>query len=267
MKDWFQTPLGEWLLGAEQERCQRLIPAGYYPTALQLGLGQCNFLNGIEVGTGFLADEREFPPAQLLTKGLRQQRNMNRVQASPSALPFSDKTHSLIVMPHIFDFCDDPHGVLREVNQILIPEGCVVITGFNQVSLWGGGRLTRSRYSNAPWKGNYYRVGRVQDWLSLLGFDIVGASIFGYQPPLQSEKWRNKLSFVEKVGTRWWPGLGAVYMIVGKKREIASSTGGTRLAWRRFIPAIARPAVSSSAGLSSAGDRVAKVQLRLVINN
>jgi hypothetical protein len=267
MKDWFQTPLGQWLLTTEQERCQHLVPAGYYPTALQLGMGQRDFLHGIEVGARFVADTHNEPVMKTPGDEMPVGSSLHHVQALPWALPFSDKTHSLIVMPHILDFCEDPHAVLREVNQILIPEGCVVITGFNQVSLWGAVRMTGTRHDNSPWAGNYYRVGRVQDWLSLLGFDIVGASMFAYQPPLQNEKWRNKLSIFDKIGERWWPGFGAIYMIVGKKREIASSTGGSRLAWRQFIPAIARPAVSSAGGLSASGHHAARGRLHLVAKN
>ncbi|MGI9316111.1 MAG: class I SAM-dependent methyltransferase [bacterium] len=264
MTDWFKTSLGQWLVQQEKQHCQRLIPDGYYPTALQLGMGSEDYLAEVEIGCRFVA---ESPIEVTETSGDVSEPAVHRVQALPTALPFSDKTHSLIVMPHIMDFCEDPHAVLREVNQILIPEGCVVITGFNQVSLWSAGRLGWKKYANAPWNGHYYRVKRVQDWLALLGIDIVGAKMFGYRPPLQSEKWRNKLNIVESIGDRWWPGLGAAYMIVGKKREIASSTSGMRLAWQRFIPAIARPAIPATGSLSATRAEVGKTRLRLVVKN
>ena len=269
MTDWFKTSLGQWLVVQEKQFCQHLIPDGYYPTALQLGMAREDYLSGIETGSRFIADpeiETEMD-ADLKTDPAETRAPYHSVRALPTALPFSDKTHSLIIMPHILDFCDDPHAVLREVNQILIPEGCVVITGFNQISLWSAGKLGWSKYANAPWKGHYYRVKRVQDWLALLGFDIVGAKMFGYRPPMQNEKWRNKLSIVEKLGDRWWPGLGAAYMIVGKKREIASSAGGMRLAWRRFIPAIARPAVPATGNMPATGAEAGKARLRLVVKN
>ncbi len=269
MTDWFETSLGKWLVNQEKQFCQHLIPDGYYPTALQLGMGKEDYLSDIETGLRFVADSSDDTDVddspELNAKS--GQSPLHRVRALPTALPFSDKTHSLIIMPHILDFCDDPHAVLREVNQILIPEGCVVITGFNQVSLWSAGRLGWTKYANAPWKGHYYRVKRVQDWLALLGFDIVGAKMFGYRPPLQSEKWRNKLNIAEKLGDRWWPGLGAAYMIVGKKREIASSTGSMRLAWRRFIPAIARPAVPATGSMPTSANEAGKTRLRLVVKN
>lgn len=253
--DWFATSLGQSLLSQERQSCGQLVPTGYYPTALQIGASGHNFLEHIEVGVRFVAaqncdhdDGQDFAiKAEADLQALAAQESVQKVYALPSALPFSDRAHSLIVLPHVLDYCQDPHAVLREVNQILAPEGYIVISGFNQISLWGTMRLSRHCYYNAPWQGHYYRVGRVQDWLSLLGFDIVGARMSAYCLPLQSEKWRNKLEFIDNIGDRWWPGLGASYMVVGKKREIASSAGGRKLAWHRFIPGIARPAGGLSA--------------------
>ena len=52
-------------------------------------------------------------------------------------LPFATHSIDLVVMPHILEFAEDPHQVLREVERVLVPEGHVVITGFNPASLWG----------------------------------------------------------------------------------------------------------------------------------
>ena len=169
--------------------------------------------------------------------------------AHPGALPFGEKAHSLIVMPHGLDFCHQPHNVLREINQILVPEGCIVLTGFNQFSLWG---LRRFLFANrlgraptAPWSGHNYSVGRVQDWLSLLGIEIIGACMMAYSLPLQNRRWRHRFNSLERMGNRWWPRLGAVYLVVGRKREFAAGTPLKHRAWRRFIPVIARPAVTA----------------------
>jgi SAM-dependent methyltransferase len=258
--DWFDSSLGRALIKKELEECAHLVPAGYYPAALQIGMQQHDFLSVIEVGSRFVVCSGAIIPRP---DGDTATAESIPVLAKGSALPFRDRSHSLIVMPHVLDFCKAPHAILREVNQVLAPEGYIVITGFNQVSLWGLLRLSRNKLDNLPWKAHYYRVKRVQDWLSLLGFDIVGARMSSYLPPLQNEKWRNKLGFLEKVGDRWWPGFGASYVIVGKKREIASSTGNSRLAWHRFIPAIARPA----GGLTASAGKSGKAHLRLVVSN
>jgi SAM-dependent methyltransferase len=257
MTDWFESSLGQSLLAQEQLHCRNLVPSGYYPSSLQVGQPSISFLEEIESASRFYIGNGK-PTVNGKRAGHEPQTPGQQVHCAISkstAMPFADKTHNLIVLPHTLDFCDDPHAVLREVNQILVPEGCVVITGFNQLSLWGGVRLAMKGSKRAPWTGHYYRVGRVQDWLSLLGFDLVGANMMAYQPPLQNEKWRRKLEFIDKVGDRWWPGFGAVYIIVGRKKEIAvTARGAKQLRWRRLIPGIAQPAVQNAAS----------VQLKLV---
>ena len=238
MSDWFESSLGRSLLEQERLHCHHLIPSGYYPRSLQAGLPFLSFLGGVETGARFFIGEHALRPG-----ASSEPPPIHCATAKASAMPFAEKTHDLIILPHTLDFCDDPHGVLREVNQILVPQGCVVITGFNRLSLWGAIRPLMQGANRWPWCDRYRRVGLVQDWLSLLGFELAGAAMLAYQPPLQSEKWRRKLAFIDKAGARWWPGLGAVYVIVGRKKERAMrGHGAARLQWRRLIPGMAQPA-------------------------
>lgn len=267
--------LGQWLLEQEKTLCSELIPDGYYPSTLQVGMAHVDLLDQTETGARFLVDvdsdrsqaDAIAPPSVVrsLAGTGGPERSVHRVVASATALPFGHRSHSMIVLPHQLDFCADPHAVLREINQILIPEGCVVVSGFNRLSLWGAGGMWRRRYKRAPWSGRYCRPGQIQDWLSLLGYDVVGARQLAYGPAMQSEKWRNRFSFMEKAGDRWWPALGAAYVVVGRKREIAVLPGNRRRAWQQFIPAIARPAVQS--GSMRQDDGKHPQPLRLVADN
>lgn len=245
--DWFDSSLGRSLLEQERRHCRGLVPSGYYPRSLQAGRATVDFLAGLETGSRFFIGELA-PQADTAadTDAASYTPPTLYAIAKSSAMPFADKTHNLIVLPHTLDFCDDPHSVLREVSHILAARGCVVIIGFNQWSLWGALGVLRK----ASAAGRYRRVGHVQDWLSLLGFELVGAAMLGYRPPLQSEKWRRKLKFIDKAGARWWPGLGAVYIIVGRKQEIAvRGRGAARLRWRQLLPGMAQPAAQNAAPL------------------
>jgi ubiquinone/menaquinone biosynthesis C-methylase UbiE len=53
------------------------------------------------------------------------------------ALPFDSASLDLVVLPHTLELASDPHQTLREVERVLVPEGRVVIVGFNPASLWG----------------------------------------------------------------------------------------------------------------------------------
>ncbi len=252
MNEWFKTPLGNSIVSQERQKCTQLVPSGYYARSLQIGVPWVNYCADITVSTRFVIDT-EYPVQA--TYG-RSQTSDSLSSAEPivdtqcyyavsssNALPFPEKTHDLIVLPHTLDFCAEPHGVLRQASQILVAKGCIVIIGFNLVSFYGMTKLFKKTKKNIGHDGHYYRVGRVQDWLALLGFDLVGAAMTVYRPPIQSKKWRARLTFIEQIGDRWWPGLGGVYVIVGQKREIAVSTlPKSTHKWHRLVPAIAQTA-------------------------
>ena len=102
-------------------------------------------------------------------------------------LPFATHSIDLVVMPHILEFADDPHQVLREVERVLVPEGHVVITGFNPASLWGL-RQFCSRLGASPFlprEGRFIALPRVKDWLKLLSFDFARGRFGCYAPSVR----------------------------------------------------------------------------------
>ena len=55
-------------------------------------------------------------------------------------------------------------------------------SGFNPFSLFGAKRYF-GRAQTPPWNGNFIALYRLKDWLTLLGFDVVGGRLDGYVPP------------------------------------------------------------------------------------
>jgi SAM-dependent methyltransferase len=53
------------------------------------------------------------------------------------ALPFPNQSRPGGAAAHALELARDPHHTLREVERVLVPEGRVVILGFNPASLWG----------------------------------------------------------------------------------------------------------------------------------
>jgi hypothetical protein len=103
---------------------------------------------------------------------------------------------------------------------VLIPEGQVIICGFNPASLWGlrqvVGRLTGAHF--LPQNGEFISLPRLKDWLKLLNMEVNRGHFGCYAPPFVTEKWLNRFAFMEKAGDRWWPYLGAIYMVQAIKR-------------------------------------------------
>ena len=144
------------------------------------------------------------------------------------ALPFDSNSLDLVVLPHALELARDPHLALREVERVLMPEGRVVIVGFNPSSLWGlrqwlgrGRQLLASRARPAlflPSAGEFMRYRRLRDWLRLLTFEVEAGRFGCYRPPVAAEKWLTRFAWMERAGERWWPVFGAVYFVVAVKR-------------------------------------------------
>ena len=124
------------------------------------------------------------------------------------------------MLPHVLVFAAEPHQVLREVERVPIPEGQVIICGFNPASMWGArqglGKITSSNY--LPRSGEFISLPRLKDWLKLLNLGVTRSHFGCYAPPFRTTKWLDRFAFVESAGQRWWPYLGAVYVVHAIKR-------------------------------------------------
>jgi SAM-dependent methyltransferase len=216
LAEWFATPLGHYLVAREQAYFDRTLSDIFGFHALQIGLPECPFLRGSRISTRLTVDLEE--PAQVL--------------ADPHWLPFPENGIDLIVLPHTLEFTDEPHQLLREVHRVIRPEGQLIIVGFNPFSLFGARRYF-GRGQTMPWTGNFIALYRLKDWLSLLGFEVVGGQLDCYVPPFVQDKWLQRFQFFEKAGDRWWPIAGGVYFLRATKRVL-----GMRVitpAWSRRV--------------------------------
>lgn len=200
-EEWLQTPQGRYLLDWEQDGLDRLVADLFGYHAVQLGL-----------------------PGFELLRANRMPRRINcgpqgrDLRCSEYELPFATGSLDLVLLPHVLEFSAHPHRVLREVERVLVPEGSVVISGFNPLSLWGLRRLLARRGAEAPWSGHYRSVMRIRDWLTLLGFEIQESRFGCYAPPLRTPQWLERWGCIDRAGSRWWPVLGAGYLLHGVKR-------------------------------------------------
>ena len=82
---------------------------------------------------------------------------------------------------------------------------------------------------------------RLKDWLTLLGFDVVGGRLDCYVPPFSRGRWIERSAFLEKAGDRWWPIGGGVYFLRATKRvqgmRIITPAWQRRERQRAFAPA------------------------------
>jgi SAM-dependent methyltransferase len=134
--------------------------------------------------------------------------------AEPRSLPVASDAIDAVILPHTLDFSPDPHQVLREVERVLIPEGRVVVIGFNPFSLWGVWRLFGRWRGAVPWCANFLSYPRLNDWFSLMGFDIERIDVMEFRPPTR----KMRFEAVERIGRRVWPMLAGIYAVRAVKR-------------------------------------------------
>ncbi len=100
-----------------------------------------------------------------------------------NCLGIANDSVDVVLLPHILEAADDPHGVLRELDRVLRSDGHVVILGFNPVSLWGLRHfLSRRRFP--PGCRRLVSEHRLRDWLRLLNFSVDHSSFHYFPSPI-----------------------------------------------------------------------------------
>ena len=214
--EFLASPPGRYVLRWEQEHLDCAVADIFGYHAVQLGVPEIDTLSENRMPLRLCVSDRlADPPSPGL--GGRQVAVITRFEE----LPFATQSIDLVVMPHILEFAQEPHQVLREVDRVLVPEGQVIITGFNPASLWGLRQsLARAKIARPylPRAGQFISLPRIKDWLKLLSFEANRGHFGCYAPWAGSDRWLARWSFLEKAGDRWWPVLGSVYMLTAVKR-------------------------------------------------
>jgi SAM-dependent methyltransferase len=231
LPQWLKTPAGEYLLAWEQRHLDMAVADVFGFHALQLGLPELQALAANRMPHRWLAVESPpapFEAAPTESEGPSPAKAAVTLHCHFDALPFDSASLDLVVLPHSLELARDPHLTLREVERVLVPEGRVLILGFNPASLWGTrqrlGRMRRrlgmgtERDLFLPRAGEFIGYRRLRDWLRLLSFEVESGRFGCYIPPVTSAKWLARFGWMERAGDRWWPPFGALYYIVAVKR-------------------------------------------------
>jgi SAM-dependent methyltransferase len=205
LQDWYSSSVGDFLLCDIKSCLDSLLPKlfGYY--ALQVGYPnhRMDMLAASRVKCRFYLDVTP-GPIDLL--------------ATADDLPIKEDSLDLILLLHTLDFAQDPHKILREIDRTLIPEGHLVVVGFNPVSWYGFWKVFSGQRNRVPWCGQFYTAARLRDWLSVLGFDVLRNHCLGYRPPIQYSGLQRYLAFTDRVGPRVFPYMGGVNVMLAQKK-------------------------------------------------
>ncbi|WP_166268288.1 class I SAM-dependent methyltransferase [Marinobacter caseinilyticus] len=219
-ENWFQTPLGRSLL-SDQRRCVDAHVEGL-SGARQLHVGISHRLP--------LAGSSDFGHRIVTTPRWQPDLPEGVAVCDPDELPFPASSMDLVILHHSADFSAYPHQVIREASRVVRGGGQMLVLGFNPLSLWGLRKLIfRHRYG--PWGGRFMFRSRMEDWLSLLDFQVESARSHFFRLPIQNLQLSDKRSLVERLGVDRFVPIGAYYCILATKRVCAPIV--RRPAWRQ----------------------------------
>jgi len=206
LRSWYQGPLGRLLAEAEQAALVNELPTlfGYHLLVIDPPWERCP-----------LDDSRI--PHQVIQSIDPLTQSAAGLGGDTEDWPILSDSVDAIVLPHTLELSDNPHQVLREADRSLIPDGHLVILGFNPRSLWGVRRvMTPGR--RMPWDTRFLSLGRIKDWLGLLGFDTLHAHYLFQRPPFQSRRVLERLHLHGPSTGHGRKFLSAGYILVARKR-------------------------------------------------
>ncbi|MEA3404575.1 MAG: methyltransferase domain-containing protein [Pseudomonadota bacterium] len=241
LQTWYQTPKGQLLFKQESQLVKKAITNlfGYY--LVQLGCTASHeWLLASRVSNKLVLDDvldvKMMVNWQLeINKENHEAAPIHWVKTDLDYLPIGTESADVMLLPHTLETVQDPYYLLRQVDTMLVPEGHIVLTGFNPLAcgvmkskLGKDGQLFRN--------ANLVRASRVTEWLTVLGYDIEYvefSTISCYSGTTSGHSfsgWR-LLERIETKLNRMGLQFGNVYCIVARKRVDAPTMVG--LTWKK----------------------------------
>lgn len=233
LRRWYANYPGQLLAQAENRLLNQFLPAlfGYY--LLEYGnlksiftLKENRILNTLNV-------------AEAGSNGSNPDGYLDYAQ-----MPFSEAAVDAVFLPHIVEFAEDVDVVLLEAGRLLMPEGYLILLGFNPYSLLGLWQLAKRYFQKDERLGRFRAMSRLIKQLKAQDFKIVTAKTCFYRPPLASRSWLNRCVFLEMLGRICWPDLGASYLIIAQKKVMPLSP--IRVDWKTQVAQLGKQAVTPS---------------------
>ncbi|MCR8921783.1 class I SAM-dependent methyltransferase [Dasania sp. GY-MA-18] len=224
VEHWFESEEGQALLCAEQYLIKRSLNTCFGYHILQMSVTrQRSLCSTARVQHKFCV----YPVA-----GNKLGQRVD-VVSDIQQLPFASGSVDAVVLHHSHEFAAKPQQLLREVERVMVNGGHLIVVGFNPYSLMGLQSALSRYFPRSIWHNKTFSHYRMEDWLSLLGFQVTQRQ-FGYhrfagnRKKSRSKFWR----FINRcliVATKKLP-LGSFYCITSVKQEAAMTPDHSR--WR-----------------------------------
>jgi len=222
-----QQFLGKSILDAESQQFQKL---------LQRHLGKHVILLGVPHQYDLLHTTSNIPCQSLVTPLICHEKKSGLIEGDFREVPIQTGSIDLVMLPHTLEFVDNPRQLLAEACRIIKPEGLIVISGFNPVSTWGLRKLFTRNKKHMPWGANFIHAQKIKSWLKLAEFAMEKHEGVLFAPPVNHPSIYKKMNFLEKIGNKYFPMLGGVYILVARAKVIPLTP--IRLKWKQQLSGI-----------------------------
>lgn len=245
LQQWYQTEQSSSLYRAEAVQISRMLSSCYGYQLLQIGgPSEASWLQASPIRHKIW-----------LTPNLQKKytADITPLCSSARALPFAPNSLDVVILPHILECLDEPMEILQEATQVLAPNGYLIITGINRLSLWGCHiQWQRWRHQAAvlPWLYRLYPLHYLHKCLLQASFSLDETSISHFLPLASVQEETPKWQFLKWLGPICWPALGASYVILARKQV----AGLTPLFPQKFNLSVAQPKIGLASQNSNTHD-------------
>ena len=219
---WLHSSLGKAILDTEQQRLRAPLRAEHGTRLAQLGC----------VGRNLMTASTMPHHIQIKTDaGLEAPFDL---YAAAAALPLDQGSLDTLLLHHTLETVNDPHGVLREAERVLVGEGALFILGFNPHSYWVLWRLIG--IACPPRVVPLLSLHRLTDWLKLLNLTVESVETFFPLPPFSNQQLLTSLDFLHALDKLPLRSLHALYLVRARKHRAPLTP--TRLRWQARAPVL-----------------------------
>lgn len=133
-------------------------------------------------------------------------------------IPLPDNCMDAIILPFALEWLPNVEAAMQELSRVLIPQGNLLIIGFNPVSLWGL-KYPWHKSSLPPFRGHMRRIGYVRHLLDEADciLDDIRTCYYGFPVLTPNAK---TVKTLETLGRLGWPSWGSVYLIHAHKEVL-----------------------------------------------
>lgn len=208
LEDWYQTPLGVITAKAIKNHLIPYLQKAHGHYLLQLGIGeQQEWLQTCRIPQKYIVN-------------IEAQQQKGALKCQYEALPIANDSVDVVFLPHTLEFVNKPELLLEEVRRILVPNGLILVVGFNPLSAWGLRHSLKLGKWQAPWNGRFLTSYKQQRFLIKHHFTVLASECFCHYLPFSQLQWLQKTRFLELLGELFGLYPGGIYLYVAQKQVL-----------------------------------------------